>query len=264
MTKIIWMSDPHFQRDGTIDGLNPRTRLDAAIAHVNANHADADFAILSGDLVGDDVDADYPAIAEYLGKCSVPIHPMMGNNDSRDAFRKHLTLPDTVMPDFVQYTLDTPDGVVICLDTHLVGSAAGQFCEDRLAWLDAVLKKNADKNVFVFMHHPPFALGLPAQDEIMLQDDRAFLDLMGCHSNVRHLFMGHVHRSTSGVVAGIPFASLGALSFQAPAPRPVWHWDTFQPPQDAPLYAVVHLNDANVIVQYTKFCDYAVGVETEH
>lgn len=261
MTKIIWMSDPHFQRDGTIDGLNPRTRLYAAIAHANTHHPDADFAVLSGDLVGDDVDADYPAIAEYLTKCSVPIHPMMGNNDSRDAFRKHLTLPDTVTPDFVQYTLDTPDGVVICLDTHMIGSAAGQFCEDRLAWLDAALKDNANKNVFVFMHHPPFALGLPAQDEIMLQDDRAFLDLMGQYSNVRHLFMGHVHCSTSGVVAGIPFASLGALSFQAPAARPTWDWDTFLPPQDAPLYAVVHLQDANVIVQYTKFCDYAVGVE---
>ncbi len=24
MTKIIWMSDPHFQNEGTIDGLDPK------------------------------------------------------------------------------------------------------------------------------------------------------------------------------------------------------------------------------------------------
>ena len=55
ITKIIWMSDPHFQNEGTIDGLDPRARLAAAINHANAHHADADFAILSGDLVGDDI-----------------------------------------------------------------------------------------------------------------------------------------------------------------------------------------------------------------
>ena len=261
MTKIIWMSDPHFQSEGTIDGLNPRTRLDAAIAHVNANHADADLAVLSGDLVGDDVDADYPAIAKYLAGCNVPIYPMMGNNDSRGGFRKSLDVPDTVMPDFIQYTVEIPDGLLIFLDTHLVGSAKGELCATRLAWLEQTLQASMGKPAYIFMHHPAFALGLPAQDDLMLLDGQAFMDVVTAHPHVAHLFMGHVHRPTSGVVAGIPFATLGALSFQAPAPRPDWHWDTFKPPQEAPQYAVVHLEAGNVTIQYTQFCDYAVGIE---
>ena len=261
MTKIIWMTDPHFQRDGTIDGLNPRARLDAAIAHVNTHHADADCAVLSGDLVGDDVDADYPAIAGYLARCAIPVYPLMGNNDSRASFRRSLDLPVNVMPEFVQYAITTEAGVVICLDTHLEGSAKGQMCAARLAWLEDVLSQTAGTPVYIFAHHPPFALELPAQDDLMVQDPQPFLDVLAGHPHIAHLFMGHVHRATSGVMGGIPFATLGALSFQAPAPRPDWDWGTFRPPQEAPQYAVVHLDRGNVTIQYTQFCDYGVGIE---
>ena len=34
--KLIWMSDPHFQNVGTIAGLDPRARLDAALERLDA------------------------------------------------------------------------------------------------------------------------------------------------------------------------------------------------------------------------------------
>ncbi|MEL6684872.1 MAG: metallophosphoesterase [Pseudomonadota bacterium] len=262
MTKIIWMSDPHFQMTGTIDGLDPRVRLETAIAYLNDHHADADFAVLTGDLVGDDVAEDYLGIARYLAKSKVTIHPLMGNNDERDSFRAHLTLPANVMPDFIQYVVETPDQTFICLDTHKVGSHAGQFCSARQAWLDQTLARDPAKPAYIFMHHPPLALGLPPQDEIMLEDDHAFLDIVSAHKNVKHLFMGHVHRPTAGTVRGIPFATIGALSFQAPAPRPAWYWDSFVVAQEAPQLGVILIENDNVVLQYTQFCDYDVGVET--
>ncbi len=260
MTKIIWMSDPHFQNLGTVDGIDPRVRLATAIEHANTHHADADFVILSGDLVGDDIEGDYSAIAKYLARSKLPLYPMMGNNDDRAGFRRHLNLPEKVMSEFVQYGLDTPDGAILCLDTHKVGSHAGQLCESRLAWLQEFLTEASDRSAYIFMHHPPLALGLPKQDEIMLEDSGAFLDLICRHGSVKHLFMGHVHRATSGTVRGIPFATLGAVSFQAPAPRPAWTWETFEAAREAPQYGVVFIERGNVVLQYTQFCDYEVGV----
>jgi len=261
MTKIVWMSDPHFQNKGTIDGLDPRVRLAAAINHANTHHADADFALLSGDLVGDDIEEDYSALAEYLERSELHIYPMMGNNDNRDGLRSNLSLPEDTMQGFVQFALETPNGTVVCLDTHKVGSHAGQFCDVRQDWLDKQLTRNTDSPVYIFMHHPPFALGLPKQDEIMLDEADAFMDTVCRHTNVKHLFMGHVHRSTCGTFRGIPFATLGALSFQAPAPRPPWDWDSFKPPEEAPQYGVLEISDGNVILQYTQFCDFSVGME---
>ncbi len=261
MTKVVWMSDPHFQNNGTIDGLDPRIRLDAAISYLNTNHADADFAVVSGDLVGDDIAGDYAGIAPYLAASTVPIYPLMGNNDERAGFRKNLMLPADAMSDFIQYVVETNDETFICLDTHKIGSHAGEICAARQAWLDAVLRRSLEKPVYIFMHHPPLALHLPAQDEIMLENEEVFLDLISAHGNVKHLFMGHVHRPTAGTVRGIPFATLGAVSFQAPAPRPAWDWESCKLPQEAPQLGVLHFERDNVVLQFTQFCAYEVGIE---
>jgi len=233
MTKIIWMTDPHFQNQGTIEGLNPRTRLQAAIDHMNTHHADAEFMVLSGDLVGDDIAGDYTLL--------------------------ELTLPDTAMDDFIQYRIDTDDAVFLCLDTHMVGSHAGQFCRARQTWLKDNL---SDKPPYIFMHHPPMALHLPKQDEIKLTDDTAFLDLINERNPVKHLFIGHVHRPTCGTIKGIPFATLGSISFQAPAPEPAWDWDSFIAAQEAPHYGVIYIEEGDVTLQYTQFCAYDVGMES--
>lgn len=261
MTKLIWMTDPHFQNQGTIAGLNPRARLEAALTHANTHHGDAAGIVLSGDLVGDDIDGDYRAMAAHLARSALRVYPMMGNNDDRAGMRSHLDLPPGTMPDFVQYQLDLPGAVILCLDTHVVGSHAGALCAARLDWLAARLADAGDTPVTVFMHHPPLALGLPMQDEIMLQDADPFLDIAARAGNLRQLCIGHVHRPTTGSIRGIPFATLGALSFQAPPPRPDWTWDSFVPPKEAPQYGVIHLGADSTVVQYTQFCPYETGIE---
>ncbi|MEL6682373.1 MAG: metallophosphoesterase [Pseudomonadota bacterium] len=256
MTKIIWMTDPHFQNAGLVGNLNPRTRLQSAIDHMNAHHADADFMVLTGDLVGDDIEGDYTQLATYLAQSKIPVYPLVGNNDDRAGFRAHLSLPNNVMHDYIQYGIDADDARILCLDTHMVGSHAGQFCPARRAWLQENL---SDKPTYIFMHHPPMDLHLPPQDTIKLEDGDAFLDLI--RDWVQHLFIGHVHRPTCGTIQGIPFATLGALSFQAPAPKPAWDWDSFVPSSEAPHYGVLYIENGNVTLQHTQFCAYEVGIE---
>jgi Icc protein len=261
MTKIIWMTDLHFQAQGTVFGLNPRARLAAAIDHANTHHPDASLTIISGDLVNDESNTNYPALATYLAQSTAPIHPMMGNNDDRVTLRAHLPLPADTMPDFIQYALDTPNGTLICLDTHKIGAHEGELCGTRLDWLDQTLRQTATKPAYIFMHHPPLALAMPNIDEIMLEDADTFLDLISQHTHVKHLFMGHVHRPTTGTIRGIPFATLGAISFQAPAPRPAWTWENFTPPAEPPQYGILTLTSGNALLQYTQFCDHSLGFD---
>ena len=54
MIKIVWISDPHLQRVGRIDGLDPSMRLKTALEYENAHNADADMLVISGDLPGHD------------------------------------------------------------------------------------------------------------------------------------------------------------------------------------------------------------------
>lgn len=103
------------------------------------------------------------------------------------------------------------------------------------------------------------SLGLPMQDDIMLEDSTAFFDLIQKHGTVKHLFMGHVHRATAGSIKGIPFATIGSITFQAPTPRPAWNWDSFAPAREAPQYGVLHIENGDVTLHYTQFCDEALG-----
>ncbi|WP_415921574.1 metallophosphoesterase [Tateyamaria sp. SN6-1] len=257
MTKLIWMSDPHFQAEGTIDGLDPRVRLDAALAHANTHYPDAACIVVSGDLVGDDIEGDYAGLIDRFAASALPIYPMVGNNDDRAAFLRAFALPKEAMPGFAQYRFDLPDVAIICLDTHAPGVHSGAFCDARLAWLERTLADTGP--CIVFMHHPPLPLGLPRQDEIMLDDGARVLDVIAQAGNVRHLCMGHVHRITCGSVRGVPFTSLNSLAFQAPAPRPDWDWDSFKMAPEAPSYAVIDVTEETITVQFIQFCEASTG-----
>lgn len=260
MVKLIWISDLHFKASGDVLGHDPRARLSAVIARINAHHADAAFCVLSGDTVHEGTAQDYAQLHDLLSELSPPYYPLVGNHDTRALFRETLPMPEGVMPEFVQYQFETPEGIVACLDTLQEGSSTGAFCPERFAWLRAVLTAAGDRQVYLFMHHPPLALGLPAQDPSKIAEGDALLDLLAEFPNVAHLFMGHVHRQVSGSVRGIPFAALNSALFQAPPPRPAWDWDSFQPVPEAPKIGVVTLAGRDVTIQYEEFCSADMGI----
>jgi len=97
--------------------------------------------------------------------------------------RDHLPLPKNTMPDFIQHAIETSVETVICLDTHKVGSHAGELCATRLAWLDETLGNTQNKPALIFMRHPPLGLGLSQQDTNMLEDHEAFFDALSRNQN---------------------------------------------------------------------------------
>lgn len=259
MTKIIWLSDPHFTATGTVLGHDPRIRLQAAIEFINTHHSDADYCAISGDLVNRGTSTDYAALTNQLQSLTIPILPMVGNHDDRTLLREHLPLPETALPDFVQYAITTPTERIICLDTQKTGSDAGEFCPERSAWLDKHLTEHAITPTYLFLHHPPKPLGLPMQDADCMENGDAFLDLVNWHRNVKHLFIGHVHRPVTGTLHGIPYATMRSILYQAPAPQPAWTWDTFAPAIEAPQLGILTLNGTDCTLQYTQFCDHKTG-----
>jgi len=111
MTKLVWMSDPHFTIEGDVLGYDPRVRLRAAIDHINTHHSDAKMCVISGDMVNRGTKADYEGIRAQIEELSMPYLPMVGNHDNRSLFRQAFPLPESCMADFIQYKVTTPDGL---------------------------------------------------------------------------------------------------------------------------------------------------------
>lgn len=254
--KLIHITDTHLVQPGQrLYGLDPAARLEAAIADINRHQTDADLVIVTGDLTHWGEIEAYDLFRQAMERLTIPWRVLVGNHDKRANCLQALDNAPRDADGFVQGYHDTPQGRLIFLDTLDETSHAGQLCARRLAWLEATLASAPhDTPFFVFMHHPPFAVGVHLMDSIALAEREPFHAVVSPHiSRIRHLFFGHVHRPISGSWHGVPFSTLRGTSHQ------VWfdlspdcaHLASHEPP----AYAVVLVGSDTVIVHTHDFLD---------
>lgn len=215
--KIVQVTDLHLARPGeTVAGLDPYAGLDACLVDILRHHADAAVCVLTGDLTNDGQPEAYAALAERLRAFPIPVRLLLGNHDDRPAFRGAFPEAEVDENGFVQSVLDGPAGRLIFLDTLDPGHVGGRLCATRLAWLDGRLEEAAERPVYVFLHHPPFAVHIPAIDACRLAeaDADALAQRLKAHGGVRHVFAGHVHRPIFGSWHGIPVSVLRGTNHQ--------------------------------------------------
>lgn len=252
--KFIHLTDLHLVAPGRrLYGLDPGARLRAAIADINANHADAAFVLITGDLAHRGEGAAYEALRAALGELAPPCHLLIGNHDDRAAFRQAFPAAPVDADGFVQALVATPAGALVLLDTHEPGTHEGRLCGRRLAWLDRTLAGLRGQAVFLAMHHPPLPVALPAMDAFGLRQRHELAAVLARHGNVRHVFFGHVHRPLHGTWEGIPFSTQRGLSHQ------VAMHSRAQPgipgSHEPPAYAIVLVDDGSVVIHVHDFLD---------
>ena len=250
--KIIQVSDLHIVPPGIrLLGYDPRARLEACIADINARHGDGDYCLFTGDLADRGAPEAYASLREALGTLALPYRLLIGNHDHRENFKA--AFPDEPVDShgFVQSSLSLPEGELLMLDTNEPGQGWGSYCARRCAWLQARLEAAAGRPVYIFMHHPPFKISIPSLDAIRLVESEGFAGVVAGFTNLRHLFFGHVHRPVSGAWRGIPYSALRSLVHQVPldfeTERPVPYSHA------QPNYAVILIEDGQITVHLHDF-----------
>ncbi|PZM12972.1 phosphodiesterase [Rhizobium tubonense] len=193
--KIIHLSDIHMCPVGErVIGFDPAARLLSVIDIINTEHSNSDLCIVSGDLTDAGDETSYRRLKEILTAISVPTHLMLGNHDKRAAFR---AVFDDAFDDgngFVQGAIDFAGGRLVMLDTLDEDQpSAGFLCEKRLNWLENELQNNPEAPTLIFLHHPPFPLGVEYFDAMLLRNGGDLERLLDQHSSVSHVTFGHVH-----------------------------------------------------------------------
>ncbi|MCO4846561.1 MAG: metallophosphoesterase [Yoonia sp.] len=210
MTKIIVITDIHITSVGdAIIGLDPMVRFQTVLDAALTDHRDADMLILMGDLTHHGTIDQYQRLNDALADCPIPVIPMLGNHDRRDAFYAVFADAPKDGGGFAQHHVDLDHHRIITLDTldgppYPTGHHAGRLCADRLAWLQDRLDGAGDLIPLVFSHHPPFDTGIVGMDAIKLADGNQMLDLLATQTHA-HLFCGHIHRTISGSLRGVPW-----------------------------------------------------------
>jgi Icc protein len=253
--KFIHLTDTHVTSgDRLLYGANPARRLAQAVDSINAEHGDAAFVIVTGDMTHWGDAGAYAAFRDKISRLDMPVHLMVGNHDDTAAFTEYFPNAPRDNNGFVQFTLDTPHGRAICLDTKSPGTHAGSYCQARLDWLSARLQETNDP-VLLFMHHPPFKVGICAMDTIMMQDADAFHEVIAPHkARIRHLFFGHVHRAIFGNWRGISFSCMRGLNHQVALDLTAVQSE-IPGNLEPPAYGVVLVDEAAVTVHMHDFMD---------
>ena len=192
--KIIQLSDLHLTEGGQpLFGSVPEQRLAAALDTIVREHADAEFCLLTGDLAENGSEAVYRRLASMLAALPMPSHVLPGNHDHRPAMARVFPVHGEA---FHQQAVPSSLGVFLLLDTVCDGQPWGAFDALRGAWLTARLAETAPAPVWLVMHHPPFAVGIPSMDQYALRDPQWFLAaVMPERERIRHLLFGHLHRA---------------------------------------------------------------------
>lgn len=253
--KFIHLTDTHVIGGGkTLYGANPADRLHQAVTSINAEHGDAEFVVLTGDMTHwGDADA-YAAFRAEISRLTMPVHLMVGNHDDTEAFRRAFPNAPRDPGGFVQTTFETAFGRFILLDTRAPGTSAGAYCTARQEWLRSALS-SAPGPVLLFMHHPPFDVGIASMDAIGLQDAEAFHEVIApFKGKIRHLFFGHVHRAIFGNWRGVSFSCMRGLNHQV-ALDLGGATDRIRGSFEPPAYGVVLIDGDGVVVHLHDFTD---------
>lgn len=253
--KLIHLTDTHLvPAPARLYGLDPRARLKAAFASVATRHTDADALIITGDLCHWGEEAAYRELAERLGEVQIPVVLMMGNHDDRTAFRAVFTDAMNDGNGFVQGDQIIDGHRLLFLDTKEDGTHAGRYSIERLVWLKRTLAET-EEPVLLFMHHPPFLVGISSMDALRQQDSEALWAVLAPHAaRIRHMFMGHIHRPISGNWRGISFSILPSLMHQVPL-RLDGHGNDVPGSHEPPAYAVVDVSERAIVSHLDFFMD---------
>ncbi|MCA6112809.1 metallophosphoesterase [Bradyrhizobium cenepequi] len=206
--KIVLLPDLHVtEKGGLVRGIDPIARLDSCVAAIQRLVADADLCVTMGDNVENGRETEYLALLDCLKPLRMPIRFLAGNHDDRDTLLKVMPEVEQDQSGYIQSALETEREVLLFLDTAKARENSGDYCDEKLTWLNQQLKQAGQKSVYLFMHHPPFRTGL-WNDHSRVRDADKFLAAVTAARNVKHILLGHTHRASSGSWNGLAWTTI--------------------------------------------------------
>ncbi len=260
---IAQMTDIHigFEPTAKPEELN-RVRFRQTLARLLEQPNPIDFLVLTGDLTDRGDRESYEKTVEELEQCPFPVHPLVGNHDSREELLH--VFPDCPTVDgFIQYAVEIDGLRVLMLDTFEPGRHGGAFCEKRAAWLSDQLNRHKDTPTLIFMHHPPIVSGIDWMDPGPVEGWMTRLaEAMAGHDQIQALHCGHLHRPVTASFHGIPLGitpsvappvslDLRLISPDTPDSRALI---TTEPP----VYALHRWDGTSLVTHYETVSDWNV------
>ena len=211
------ISDIHFvnKNEKLFDEYDTFTRFVQTIKTCNKLEKTPDLYIISGDLIHDN-EVFYSDFFDLCKDLKKPVYPMMGNHDKRNELKKYVKSDLIDQHGYLNYTISDHSLEIICLDTAIENEIEGTIPKTSMLWIEEKLAKTPNKQIIIFMHHPPIEIGSVLFDHINCNNGNEFIQLISKYQNVKEVIFGHVHCFFDKIINGIKFSSCPSASIQYP------------------------------------------------
>ncbi|MEU9359206.1 phosphodiesterase [Streptomyces sp. NPDC048301] len=211
---LAHLSDPHITT-GPLAGA-PAEGLYRALGRLLTLDRRPDCVVITGDLVDRGARDEYRALREVIERFPLPLHLVAGNHDDREELLAEFAGTGFLGEgDRTHYVVDHPSFAVVVLDSTVPGSPGGHLGPEQLEWLDEALTRRPHTPVFVCLHHPPIAIGVPFLDGMCLDDGEDLAAVLTRHTDVVRVLAGHVHRPVTAGFAGTVLATASSTHLQS-------------------------------------------------
>lgn len=192
--KVIQITDTHILDDGmqprSFEDFDTSESLKKVVAKVIADENDADFVLLTGDLVHEPAKNAYQKLADLLSPLTIPIMCLPGNHDDP-------TMMEYIMGENGFDTgklFEMGSWLIILLNSWLENEHSGEMTETELDFLRETLESNTEKHCLVALHHHPVSVNSPWMDTMILNNADDFLKITDSFENIRVIIWGHIHQ----------------------------------------------------------------------
>jgi len=184
-----------------------RAALERCVADIRSLDPKPDVVIHTGDMTQHAKRKEYAQAFEILEPLGISFFAVPGN---RDDGRKMVDAFDFPVRDLigehtpVLYAVEDFAVRLVAVDSRSFEANKGNFTEERLQQLDALLDERPDAPTAIFLHHPPFRVISPTDDYQYVTDaaPAAFAATIAKHPQIAHVFCGHSHRFGRAQVGG--------------------------------------------------------------
>ena len=206
--RIVQLTDLHLPPTGIKTELGIDTRRNFLDMLPRAVALQPDLIVLSGDLCYDTADTPtYTWVRAQMDALGLRYTVIAGNHDDSSLLGTAFGL--LVQQKEVYFTQQVDHHTILFLD-----SAVATISDGQLAWLEEQLS-TLKGPVLLFMHHPPFPVGMPFMDDTWpFHRSEDLMAVLARHATPVYVFCGHYHTERVAYVGNVCVHITPSLYFQ--------------------------------------------------
>ena len=227
LLRFIHITDTHLLdgADDTFHDINTKQSLQAVLAHCAARYPDADFWLFTGDISQTGTRESYAQFESAIRGYDVPVYCVPGNHDTPQLLQQ--VAPECPLDSIRVISLGRFSLVLV--STWIANEHHGKISRRCLAQLREHLQNGQDRFNVVVLHHPPVPVYSKWLDEIGLQNNTDFVQILDDHPGEVLVLFGHVHQDVDQQFNRLRFLSTPSTCHQFKPNAPVHLADSLPP-----------------------------------